>query len=214
MFNSMILKSKNKIKSFFNNSKKSSKTLLDDLSSAIILAEQDFKEITITLNEKIQKEHLFDNLINILEILINCKLDSPLLDNALFDTMKLLNAHDANLIKFQNNKFKCIKSVSVSKEKLDFKKDLNYFLRKDFVSNGLVGTVGFFKCYESENLKLYVFPIIVRGELWGVFNFLLDNNCDINNIYFCYILTTLLASHIKTRKLINELNQYQRYAFV
>lgn len=214
------------LKRFFSKTDDERDRLLETIYSSVLLAEKDYNEAITTIEKKIKKEQILHLLISITSKLIRSKLDSDILSNDFNNLLELLDVDCIYLSKYKNNTFKVVKRWSHDEclELLEFK--------DEFIGayNEFGTKRGFHKCSFNSRVGECAFPIEINGKLWGAFVILkylnndrpkeccynkFDFKCYWNSdqIYICSILSSIIASHIKTYKLIDELKQQSNIIF-
>jgi hypothetical protein len=204
---------------FINNYRDEEDRLLENISSAFLIAEKDYNNVSKSLKHSIKKSQMLHVMVNICNNLIKNRLNHKLIDENIYDLIDLLKIDGIYLTKFKNKKFLKIKSWNIDNlEEISFdEKFYNDYLKYNKNND-------FHRCFNGEITRECVFPIKMNNVLWGTFNIVKykkendeKNKCHIDNITDCYwnndqiiicsILSSVFSSHIKTYKLIDDLRE-------
>ena len=207
------------IRNFFVNDIDEEKRLLDNISSAFILAERDYDNVSKSLKSSIKKSQMLHVMVNICNNLIKNRLDHEKIKENIYDLIDLLKIDGIYLTKMKNGTFSTIKSWNVNvSNNLNFGNDFyNDYLKYNENND-------YHKCFSGKTNRECVFPIKMNDCLWGTFNLVKyvkdddvsdkcikdgNTNCYWNNdqVFICSILSSVFSSHIKTYKLIDDLEE-------
>jgi len=219
MFN-MVKNKISSIKSMFVNSIEEEERLLNNISSAVLMAEREYDDISFSLKNSIKKEQMLHVMVDICNNLIKNRLDHDNIKNIIYELIDILKIDGIYLTKYKNNTFTTIKEW----KSVDY--DYHLIFGKHFYDDYIKyhDNNDFHRCFEGDNTRECVFPIRINDTLWGTFNLVkIKNEIDEPNlcavdgkrlcywnedqVFICSILSSVFSSHIKTYKLIDDLEQ-------